>query len=283
MIRLMRVMALCTAAALAFSCSDSSDSDNDNIDSNINGSGIDSNAETYDTAVSQYGLVTAYAEEDGIHFTMVNPANSRHPNGKHYEVGVGHLGIITSYSDNEVYTELNCDLINGEEKKISFVYPLCEQNKEYTFTAKFEPINKRTMGISEKVTLTAKGGIGQLNYPGRQYGKADAKYDKESRTLTVEVEDANLPLNMENPLVDVCIFTFTGEEWWADDTEYVGGQKVAYKKNDSLITFSIELTEEDAAKLVEGKTFAEYQFTCDVPGCPEATKWRVATYSSLIY
>lgn len=112
--------------------------------------------------VDSHKLVEARAEAGGIHFSLKIPAAFENLGG------LGYLQIFDAEADEENGMRVEAGVGSGSEENIAdLLYPLVEKGKEYTFWVSFEPADHTALDwrryiYGEKITITATGGIGEI-------------------------------------------------------------------------------------------------------------------------
>lgn len=235
-------------------------------------------------------LVSVTAESDGMHFTIKNPANLAGSDEK-YKKGCNWIGVyrLENIGGEEIQTTLavvdKSPFSTGAES-ISFVYPLCEAGEQYKFKVQIEPAKGegeslvRENGYCHQLTLTAKGGIGDINYSNLKNGEwAFASYS--DNKATVWLENVIPPQDSVVKNVGTYIDIFYGnKEWKSEETDWycLYENPSAVEKN-----VSFELKNDFGLQSIQKYSstfFAQYSFTFEVPNCPELYQWRTATLES---
>lgn len=250
-------------------------------------------------------LVSVTAESDGMHFTIKNPANLEGSDEK-YKEGCSWIGVyrLENIDGEEIQTTLAVvdkspfepGYLNNENyiepaKEINFVYPLCEAGEQYKFKVQIEPHRgqdengvenpvDRDHGYSQYLTLTAKGGIGDINYSNLKNGEwVFASYS--DNKATVWIENVIPPQDSVVKNVGTYIDIFYGDKDW--DTPGKTDWYCLYE-NPSAVknNVSIELERWDGKPISElsNTFFAQYNFTFEIPGCPKVTQWRTVKLES---
>lgn len=240
-------------------------------------------------------LVSVTAESDGMHFTIKNPANLAGSDEK-YKKGCNWIGVyrLENIGGEEIQTTLavvdKSPFSTGAES-ISFVYPLCEAGEQYKFKVQIEPHRgqdengtenpvDRDHGYFQYLTLTAKGGIGDINYSNLKNGEwAFASYS--DNKATVWIENVIPPQDSVVKNVGTYIDIFYGDKDW--DTPGKTDWYCLYE-NPSAVknNVSIELERWDGKPISElsNTFFAQYNFTFEIPDCPQVTQWRTVKLES---
>ena len=242
--------ALAAISLALCSCSDSGSSGSDGdsgtenrvLDLRIQNGGVarwieNSASGTYEAHTE---LVSVTAESDGMHFTIKNPATLKDSDGK-YKEGCNWIGVyrLENIGGEEIQTTLavidkspfepvywnNGTWINQEPaKEINFVYPLCEAGEQYKFKVQIEPQRgldengienpvDRDHGYSQYLTLTAKGGIGDIDYSNLKNGEwVFASYS--DNKATVWIENVIPPQDSVVKNVGTYIDIFYGDKDW---------------------------------------------------------------------
>lgn len=309
--------ALAAISLALCSCSDSGSSGSDGdsgtenrvLDLRIQNGGVarwieNSASGTYE---AETDLVKVTAESDGMHFTIKNPANLEGSDEK-YKKGCNWIGVyrletiggeaiqttLAVVDESPFYTgywdENNqWQSTNDADDSISFVYPLCEAGEQYKFKVQIEPMrdhNKtgelpidREHGYFHYLTLTAKGGIGDINYSNLKNGEwAFASYS--DNKATVWIENVIPPQDSVVKNVGTYIDIFYGnKEWKSYETDWYCNYE---NPNEVKENVSIELERWDGKPISElsNTFFAQYNFTFEIPDCPEVSQWRTVTLES---
>ena len=252
-------------------------------------------------------LVSVTAESDGMHFTIKNPANLEGSDEK-YKEGCSWIGVyrLENIGGEEIQTTLavvdkspfepghwnNETWIEQEPaKEINFVYPLCEAGEQYKFKVQIEPQRgldengienpvDREHGYCQYLTLTAKGGIGDIDYSNLKNGEwVFASYS--DNKATVWIENVIPPQDSVVKNVGTYIDIFYGDKDW--DTPGKTDWYCLYE-NPSAVknNVSIELERWDGKPISElsNTFFAQYNFTFEIPNCPQVTQWRTVKLES---
>ncbi|WP_294016342.1 hypothetical protein [uncultured Treponema sp.] len=292
--------ALAAISLALCSCSDSGSSGSDGdsgtenrvLDLRIQNGGVARwiEKEVSGTYEAETDLVKVTAESDGMHFTIKNPANLAGSDEK-YKKGCNWIGVyrLENIGGEEIQTTLavvdKSPFSTGAES-ISFVYPLCEAGEQYKFKVQIEPAKGegeslvRENGYCHQLTLTAKGGIGDINYSNLKNGEwAFASYS--DNKATVWLENVIPPQDSVVKNVGTYIDIFYGDKDW--DTLGKTDWYCSYK-NPSAVeeNVSIELERWDGKPISElsNTFFAQYTFTFEVPDCPQVSQWRTVTLES---
>ena len=310
--------ALAAISLALCSCSDSgsSGSDGDNgtenrvLDLRIQNGGVARwiEKEVSGTYEAETDLVKVTAESDGMHFTIKNPATLAGSDEK-YKEGCNWIGVyrLENIGGEEIQTTLavvdklpfepGYEDENGQwwpktpDESISFVYPLCEAGEQYKFKVQIEPQRgldengienpvDRDHGYSQYLTLTAKGGIGDIDYSNLKNGEwVFASYS--DNKATVWIENVIPPQDSVVKNVGTYIDIFYGDKDW--DTPGKTDWYCSYK-NPSAVkeNVSIELERWDGKPISElsNTFFAQYNFTFEIPDCPQVSQWRTVTLES---
>lgn len=289
------------------SCSDSGSSGSDGngetesrvLDLRIQNGGVarwieNSASGTYEAHTE---LVSVTAESDGMHFTIKNPATLANSDEK-YQNGCNWIGVyrLETIGGEEIQTTLavvDKSPFEPEYSKdsISFVYPLCEAGEQYKFKVQIEPQRgvdengtenpiDREHGYCQYLTLTAKGGIGDINYSNLKNGEwAFASYS--DNKATVWIENVIPPQDSVVKNVGTYIDIFYGDKDWdtAGKTDWYCNYE---NSNEIKKNVSIELERWDGKPISElsNTFFVQYSFTFEVPNCPEVSQWRTVTLES---
>lgn len=304
--------ALAAISLALCSCSDSGSSGSDGdsgtenrvLDLRIQNGGVarwieNSASGTYEAHTE---LVSVTAESDGMHFTIKNPATLAGSDEK-YKEGCNWIGVyrLENIGGEEIQTTLavvdklpfepgylnNGTWINQEPaKEISFVYPLCEAGEQYKFKVQIEPLKGageslvRENGYFHYLTLTAKGGIGDIDYSNLKNGEwAFASYS--DNKATVWIENVIPPQDSIVKNVGTYIDIFYGnKEWKSGETDWycLYENPSAVEKN-----VSFELKNDSGLQSIQNYSntfFAQYTFTFEVPDCPQVSQWRTVTLES---
>lgn len=310
--------ALAAISLALCSCSDSgsSGSDGDNgtenrvLDLRIQNGGVARwiEKEVSGTYEAETDLVKVTAESDGMHFTIKNPATLAGSDEK-YKEGCNWIGVyrLENIGGEEIQTTLavvdklpfepGYEDENGQwwpktpDESISFVYPLCEAGEQYKFKVQIEPQRgldengienpvDRDHGYFHYLTLTAKGGIGDIDYSNLKNGEwVFASYS--DNKATVWIENVIPPQDSVVKNVGTYIDIFYGDKDW--DTPGKTDWYCSYK-NPSAVkeNVSIELERWDGKPISElsNTFFAQYNFTFEIPDCPQVSQWRTVTLES---
>lgn len=309
--------ALAAISLALCSCSDSGSSGSDGdsgtenrvLDLRIQNGGVarwieNSASGTYEAHTE---LVSVTAESDGMHFTIKNPATLE-GSDKKYKEGCNWIGVyrLENIGGEEIQTTLavvdkspfepghlnNGTWINQEPaKEINFVYPLCEAGEQYKFKVQIEPQRgldengienpvDRDHGYCQYLTLTAKGGIGDINYSNLKNGEwVFASYS--DNKATVWIENVIPPQDSVVKNVGTYIDIFYGnKEWKSGETDWycLYENPSAVEKN-----VSFELKNDSGLQSIQNYSntfFAQYTFTFEVPDCPQVSQWRTVTLES---
>ncbi|WP_288604764.1 hypothetical protein [uncultured Treponema sp.] len=238
--------ALAAISLALCSCSDSGSSGSDGdsgtenrvLDLRIQNGGVarwieNSASGTYE---AETALVKVTAESDGMHFTIKNPATLAGSDEK-YKSGCNWIGVyrLENIGGKEIQTTLArldkspfdsaYEDENGQwwpktpDESISFVYPLCEAGEQYKFKVQIEPLKGageslvRENGYFHYLTLTAKGGIGDIDYSNLKNGEwAFASYS--DNKATVWIENVIPPQDSVVKNVGTYIDIFYGNKEW---------------------------------------------------------------------
>lgn len=309
--------ALAAISLALCSCSDSGSSGSDGdsgtenrvLDLRIQNGGVARwiEKEVSGTYEAETDLVKVTAESDGMHFTIKNPATLA-GSDKKYQSGCNWIGVyrLENIGGEEIQTTLavvdkspfepghwnNETWIEQEPaKEINFVYPLCEAGEQYKFKVQIEPQRgldengienpvDRDHGYFHYLTLTAKGGIGDIDYSNLKNGEwVFASYS--DNKATVWIENVIPPQDSVVKNVGTYIDIFYGDKDW--DTPGKTDWYCSYK-NPSAVkeNVSIELERWDGKPISElsNTFFAQYNFTFEIPDCPQVSQWRTVTLES---
>lgn len=310
--------ALAAISLALCSCSDSGSSGSDGdsgtenrvLDLRIQNGGVARwiEKEVSGTYEAETDLVKVTAESDGMHFTIKNPATLAGSDEK-YKEGCNWIGVyrLENIGGEEIQTTLavvdkspfepGYEDENGQwwpktpDESISFVYPLCEAGEQYKFKVQIEPQRgldengienpvDREHGYRQYLTLTAKGGIGDIDYSNLKNGEwVFASYS--DNKATVWIENVIPPQDSVVKNVGTYIDIFYGDKDW--DTPGKTDWYCSYK-NPSAVkeNVSIELERWDGKPISElsNTFFAQYNFTFEVPDCPQVSQWRTVTLES---
>lgn len=309
--------ALAAISLALCSCSDSGSSGSDGdsgtenrvLDLRIQNGGVARwiEKEVSGTYEAETDLVKVTAESDGMHFTIKNPATLAGSDEK-YKEGCNWIGVyrLENIGGEEIQTTLavvdkspfepghwnNETWIEQEPaKEINFVYPLCEAGEQYKFKVQIEPQRgldengienpvDRDHGYFHYLTLTAKGGIGDIDYSNLKNGEwVFASYS--DNKATVWIENVIPPQDSVVKNVGTYIDIFYGDKDW--DTLGKTDWYCSYK-NPSAVeeNVSIELERWDGKPISElsNTFFAQYNFTFEIPDCPQVSQWRTVTLES---
>lgn len=303
-------LALCSCSDSGSSGSDgNSETENRVLDLRIQNGGVARWIENFasGTYEAHTELVSVTAESDGMHFTIKNPATLADSDEK-YQNGCNWIGVyrLETIGGEEIQTTLavldkspfepgywnNETWIEQEPaKEINFVYPLCETGEQYKFKVQIEPQRgvdengtenpiDREHGYCQYLTLTAKGGIGDINYSNLKNGEwAFASYS--DNKATVWIENVIPPQDSVVKNVGTYIDIFYGNKDW--DTAGKTDWYCKYENpNEVKENVSIELERWDGKPISElsNTFFAQYNFTFEIPDCPEISQWRTVTIES---
>ena len=310
--------ALAALSLALCSCSDSGSSGSDGdsgtenrvLDLRIQNGGVARwiEKEVSGTYEAETDLVKVTAESDGMHFTIKNPATLAGSDEK-YKEGCNWIGVyrLENIGGEEIQTTLavvdklpfepGYEDENGQwwpktpDESISFVYPLCEAGEQYKFKVQIEPQRgldengienpvDRDHGYFHYLTLTAKGGIGDIDYSNLKNGEwVFASYS--DNKATVWIENVIPPQDSVVKNVGTYIDIFYGDKDW--DTPGKTDWYCSYK-NPSAVkeNVSIELERWDGKPISElsNTFFAQYNFTFEIPDCPQVSQWRTVTLES---
>lgn len=305
--------ALAAISLALCSCSDSGSSGSDGdsgtenrvLDLRIQNGGVarwieNSASGTYEAHTE---LVSVTAESDGMHFTIKNPATLAGSDEK-YQSGCNWIGVyrLETIGGKEIQTTLArldkspfdsaYEDENGQwwpktpDESISFVYPLCEAGEQYKFKVQIEPLKGageslvRENGYFHYLTLTAKGGIGDIDYSNLKNGEwAFASYS--DNKATVWIENVIPPQDSVVKNVGTYIDIFYGnKEWKSGETDWycLYENPSAVEKN-----VSFELKNDSGLQSIQNYSntfFAQYTFTFEVPDCPQVSQWSTVTLES---
>lgn len=304
--------ALAAISLALCSCSDSGSSGSDGdsgtenrvLDLRIQNGGVARwiEKEVSGTYEAETDLVKVTAESDGMHFTIKNPATLAGSDEK-YKEGCNWIGVyrLETIGGEEIQTTLavvdkspfepghwnNRTWIEQEPaKEINFVYPLCEAGEQYKFKVQIEPLKGageslvRENGYFHYLTLTAKGGIGDIDYSNLKNGEwAFASYS--DNKATVWIENVIPPQDSVVKNVGTYIDIFYGnKEWKSGETDWycLYENPSAVEKN-----VSFELKSDFGLQSIQNYSntfFAQYTFTFEVPDCPQVSQWRTVTLES---
>lgn len=307
-----KFFALAAISLALCSCSDSGSSGSDGdsgtenrvLDLRIQNGGVARwiEKEVSGTYEAETDLVKVTAESDGMHFTIKNPATLAGSDEK-YKEGCNWIGVyrLENIGGEEIQTTLavvdklpfeprywnNETWINQEPaKEINFVYPLCEAGEQYKFKVQIEPLKGageslvRENGYFHYLTLTAKGGIGDIDYSNLKNGEwAFASYS--DNKATVWIENVIPPQDSVVKNVGTYIDIFYGnKEWKSGETDWycLYENPSAVEKN-----VSFELKNDYGLQSIQNYSntfFAQYTFTFEVPDCPQVSQWRTVTLES---
>lgn len=310
--------ALAAISLALCSCSDSGSSGSDGdsgtenrvLDLRIQNGGVARwiEKEVSGTYEAETDLVKVTAESDGMHFTIKNPATLAGSDEK-YKEGCNWIGVyrLENIGGEEIQTTLavvdkspfepGYEDENGQwwpktpDESISFVYPLCEAGEQYKFKVQIEPqrgldengienLVDRDHGYFHYLTLTAKGGIGDIDYSNLKNGEwVFASYS--DNKATVWIENVIPPQDSVVKNVGTYIDIFYGDKDW--DTPGKTDWYCLYE-NPSAVkeNVSIELERWDGKPISElsNTFFAQYNFTFEIPDCPQVSQWRTVTLES---
>ena len=310
--------ALAAISLALCSCSDSGSSGSDGdsgtenrvLDLRIQNGGVARwiEKEVSGTYEAETDLVKVTAESDGMHFTIKNPATLAGSDEK-YKEGCNWIGVyrLENIGGEEIQTTLavvdklpfepGYEDENGQwwpktpDESISFVYPLCEAGEQYKFKVQIEPQRgldengienpvDRDHGYFHYLTLTAKGGIGDIDYSNLKNGEwVFASYS--DNKATVWIENVIPPQDSVVKNVGTYIDIFYGDKDW--DTPGKTDWYCSYQ-NPSAVkeNVSIELERWDGKPISElsNTFFAQYNFTFEIPDCPQVSQWRTVTLES---
>lgn len=303
-------LALCSCSDSGSSGSDGdSGTENRVLDLRIQNGGVARwiEKEVSGTYEAETDLVKVTAESDGMHFTIKNPATLAGSDEK-YKEGCNWIGVyrLENIGGEEIQTTLavvdklpfepgywnNETWINQEPaKEINFVYPLCEAGEQYKFKVQIEPQRgldengienpvDREHGYRQYLTLTAKGGIGDIDYSNLKNGEwVFASYS--DNKATVWIENVIPPQDSVVKNVGTYIDIFYGnKEWKSGETDWycLYENHSAVEKN-----VSFELKNDCGLQSIQNYSntfFAQYTFTFEVPDCPQVSQWRTVTLES---
>ena len=163
-------------------------------------------------------------------------------------------------------------------------WPVCIKDKPITFSVQIETNNPekwRQFTYHERLTVTPKGGIGEIDYANRnakkwlisgmKNGKPVIKFNKEDLVLP-NVKDIRTTANFFAGNLD---WDTNGATIWCN---WAGKDGAVYE---------IEISDEEAKNIIQsvkrcGKDeFAyEFQYEFTIPGCGDNTSWRASTFWS---
>lgn len=310
--------ALAAISLALCSCSDSGSSGSDGdsgtenrvLDLRIQNGGVARwiEKEVSGTYEAETDLVKVTAESDGMHFTIKNPATLAGSDEK-YKEGCNWIGVyrLENIGGEEIQTTLavvdklpfepGYEDENGQwwpktpDESISFVYPLCEAGEQYKFKVQIEPQRgldengienpvDRDHGYFHYLTLTAKGGIGDIDYSNLKNGEwVFASYS--DNKATVWIENVIPPQDSVVKNVGTYIDIFYGDKDWdtAGKTDWYCNYE---NPNEVKENVSIELERWDGKPISElsNTFFAQYNFTFEIPDCLQVSQWRTVTLES---
>lgn len=304
-------LALCSCSDSGSSGSDGdSGTENRVLDLRIQNGGVarwieNSASGTYEAHTE---LVSVTAESDGMHFTIKNPANLEDSDEK-YKEGCNWIGVyrLETIGGEEIQTTLavvdqspfytgywdknnQWQSTNVADDFISFVYPLCEAGEQYKFKVQIEPMRDhnetgelpidREHGYFHYLTLTAKGGIGDINYSNLKNGEWAFAFYSDNKA-TVWIENVIPPQDNVVKNVGTYIDIFYGnKEWKSGETDWYCN----YENPDAVEkNVSFELKRDFDSQTIQSLSdtfFAQYAFTFEVPNCPQVSQWRTVTLES---
>ena len=309
--------ALAAISLALCSCSDSGSSGSDGdsgtenrvLDLRIQNGGVARWIENFasGTYEAHTELVSVPAESDGMHFKIKNPATALED--KNYKEGCNWIGVyrLETIGGKEIQTTLArldkspfdsaYEDENGQwwpktpDESISFVYPLCEAGEQYKFKVQIEPQRgldengienpvDRDHGYFHYLTLTAKGGIGDIDYSNLKNGEwVFASYS--DNKATVWIENVIPPQDSVVKNVGTYIDIFYGnKEWISGETDWY----CLYENPDTVEkNVSFELKNDFGLQSIQSLSstfFAQYAFTFEVPDCPQVSQWRTVTLES---
>lgn len=304
-------LALCSCSDSGSSRSDGdSGTENRVLDLRIQNGGVARwiEKEVSGTYEAETDLVKVTAESDGMHFTIKNPATLAGSDEK-YQSGCNWIGVyrLETIGGEEIQTTLavvdklpfepghwnNETWIEQEPaKEINFVYPLCEAGEQYKFKVQIEPQRgldengienpvDRDHGYFHYLTLTAKGGIGDIDYSNLKNGEwVFASYS--DNKATVWIENVIPPQDSVVKNVGTYIDIFYGDKDW--DTPGKTDWYCLYE-NPSAVekNVSFELKNDSGLQSIQNYSntfFAQYNFTFEIPDCPQVSQWRTVTLES---
>lgn len=287
-------LALCSCSDSGSSGSDGdSGTENRVLDLRIQNGGVARwiEKEESGTDKAETDLVSITAESDGMHFKIKNPATAL--KDENYKEGCNWIGVyrLENIGGEEIQTTLAVVDKSPFEtetpaESISFVYPLCEAGEQYKFKVQIEPAKGegeslvRENGYCHQLTLTAKGGIGDINYSNLKNGEwAFASYS--DNKATVWIENIIPPQDSVVKNVGTYIDIFYGDkEWKSEETDWY-----CLYENPSAIekNVSFELKNDFGLQSIQNYSstfFAQYSFTFEVPSCSQISQWRTVTLES---
>lgn len=240
--------ALAAISLALCSCSDSGSSGSDGtesrtLDLRIQNGGVARwiEKEVSGTYEAETDLVEVTAESDGMHFTIKNPATAL--KDENYKDGCNWIGVyrLETIGGKEIQTTLavvdkSSFCSENPAESISFIYPLCEAGEQYKFKVQIEPLKGegetlvRENGYFHYLTLTAKGGIGDIDYSNLKNGEwAFASYS--DNKATVWIENVIPPQDSVVKNVGTYIDIFYGnKDWKSGETDWY----CLYEKPDAV-------------------------------------------------
>lgn len=165
------------------------------------------------------------------------------------------------------------------ENSINSKFRLSEPQRGLDENGIENPVD-REHGYFHYLTLTAKGGIGDIDYSNLKNGEwVFASYS--DNKATVWIENVIPPQDSVVKNVGTYIDIFYGDKDWdtlgKTDWYCLYENPSAVKEN-----VSIELERWDGKPISElsNTFFAQYTFTFEVPDCPQVSQWRTVTLES---
>lgn len=223
--------------------------------------------------------VTATVYENGIYFEIKKPADACYKNGIHYAC----VWKIDEIDSKTVQTSRVSAYYVDSNTQGAF-WALCTPNTKMTFKVQIEPYdldNNRKYMYFETLTITSKGGIGDIDYS-NLYAK---------KWLTCEYPNGSFakfdsssfepPINVLNLRTDIGIFAGNGDWETNNATIYTHG----ITRSPAEYTINLSSGEKEyLTKIVKEKGkntfFYQYQFGFDVRVTDNSNITRVLGYQT---
>ena len=171
-------------------------------------------------------------------------------------------------------------------------WPLCIKDKPIKFEVQIEPNNPqnwRQFCHFEKLTVTPKGGIGEIDYANlyaKKWLTAELKDGKQ--IIKFDKEDLELP-NVQNISTSASFFAGDLDEKGNLDWNTNGATLWVYVYRVDGATFDLSLDDVESKKLIDAvknsgkKQFAfHFQYEFDLPGCGNVTWKAIKLWSDIL-
>ena len=171
-------------------------------------------------------------------------------------------------------------------------WPLCIKDKPIKFSVQIEPHNPqnwRQFCHSEELTVTPKGGIGEIDYANlyaKKWLTAELKDGKQ--IIKFDKEDLELP-NVQNIRTSADFFAGDLDEEGNLDWNTNGATLWVYGYGEDEATFDLSLDDVESKKLIDAvknsgkKQFAfHFQYEFDLPGCGNVTWKAIKLWSDIL-